>query len=184
MTREWMYGLCLVSLLGFTAGCAGSSDEYRELGSDDDVTNVDAHDHHHDEGPHGGHILEFGAYHGEVTMGEDRAVTLYVLGDDAETAVPVTATSATLKLEHDGEVASITLEAAPQEGEADGASSRYVAAGESIPEGVADIEGLVGSIELVVGDETHTAKISHDHHHGHDHGDHGHDDHDHGDHKE
>jgi len=164
--------ICFALALSFSlVGCTGGDDSYKPLTEADDVENTHVDDHHHHDhasGPNGGHILEFGDYHGEITMGEDRVVSVYVLGDDAKTAVPVADGSVTLKLTVGEETQEIALTAAPLEGEADGQSSRFTAAADAIPESVKDIEGIAGSIDLKVGDKTHTAKVSHDHH-GHDH---------------
>lgn len=157
--------------LSFTlTGCVGSEGEYRELGEGDNVTNTappEEHHHHHDEGPHGGHILEFGDYHGEIVFA-DGTVSVYVLGDDAETAVPLENASAVLKLGSGDESKEIALAATPQEGEAEGSSSRYSAAAADLPEGIKDLEDITGSVLLTVGEKTLTAKVEHDHDH-HDH---------------
>lgn len=179
----------MVLCLGFVmAGCpSGGDEELRELGEADNVTNTDPVDEHdHDEGPHGGHILEFGDYHGEITH-KDGIVTVYVLGGDAETAVPLEGASAVLNLKTGDETIEIALTASPQDGEAEGSSSRYVSAAGAVPESVKDVEEIEGSVVLKVGDKSMTAAIEHDHDdHDHDHGDdHDHDgdhhDHDHDD---
>lgn len=166
------------------AGCpSGGDEDLRELGEADNVTNTDpVHEHHHDEGPHGGHILEFGDYHGEITH-KDGIVTVYVLGDDAETAVPLEGASAVLNLKSGDETVEIALTASPEEGEAEGSSSRYTSAAGALPESVKDIEEVEGSVVLKVGDKSMTAEVEHEHDHDHDHDDdhheHDHDDEDH-----
>ena len=154
--------LLLAVAIGF-AGCQG--EEYRELGDADDVTNtdpVDEHHHHHDEGPHGGHILEFGEYHGEITY-SDGTVSVYVLGDDAETSVPLENAIVTLMLGEGDAATKVELKADPQEGEEGEQSSRY-SASEGLPEGIDDIEKIEGSVELKVGEKSMTANIEHHHH--------------------
>jgi len=174
--------LCLTL---FVAGCPSGNEDLRELGETDNVVNTDPveeHDHHHDEGPHGGHILEFGDYHGEITH-KDGIVTVYVLGNDAETAVPLEVASAVLNLNSGEETVEIALTASPQDGETEGTSSRYVSAAGAVPESVKDVEDIEGSIVLTVGDKSMTAEIEHDHdHHEHD-DDHDHEGHDDDDHK-
>jgi len=157
-------------LLPLMWGCVDNGGEYRELTEADDVENTHEHHHHdHAEGPHGGHILEFGKYHGEITMAEDRTVSVYVLGmDDMSKSVPV-AGSATLHVKVGEEEQTLELTAAPEEGEPEGQSSRYTT--NAIPESIKDIEGIAGHVELKIGEETLKAEISHDHH-GHDHHDH------------
>ena len=157
---------------GLMLGCPASN-EYNAV-PDTGVANVDEHAHHHDAGPHGGHILELGEYHGELAMGEDRIVSLYVLGEDAKSAVPVTGGTVTLHLEVGDNHVDVTLAPAPLEGEAEGASSRFSSTADAIPESIKDIEGIHGKVELKVGEKVSSAAISHDHGHGHGH-DHGHD---------
>lgn len=155
--------LALLLLVGCNRGGGGG---YRELGQQDDVTNVDPHGHHHhDHGPHGGHIIELGNYHGEITMDESRTVTVYLLGDDAETAAPAANATLTLLLKVGEDELEIPLTSSPLEGEEDGLSSRYVAAADAIPESIDDIEEVQGSVRLTIGEETVTGKIEHDHHH-------------------
>ena len=153
-------------------GCVDNSGDYQELTEADDVENTHDDHHHHDHaaGPHGGHILEFGKYHGEITVSNE-TVSVYVLGDDAKTSVPVAGT-AVLHLKSGDKTIEVPLEAAPEEGEPEGESSRYQAGLDKLPEGIDDIEKIAGSVELKVGEETFTAEVSHDHGHAHDHHDH------------
>ncbi|MCA8998611.1 MAG: hypothetical protein KDA80_16545 [Planctomycetaceae bacterium] len=169
----WKHMSLVLMVGGVLAGCTESGDGYRELGEVDDVTNTapPEHHHHHESGPHGGHILEFGEYHGEITMDESRVVSVYVLGDDAETAVPLAEASAVLHLHQGEEELEIDLVAAPLEGEGDGMSSRFQSAAAALPDSVKDLEGIHGEVVLKTGDKSFTAKVEHDH--GHD--DHGHD---------
>lgn len=148
-------------------GCGGGNqEELRELGDADNVTNTDpVLEHHHESGPHGGHILELGAYHGEITYADGK-VSVYILADDAETAVPLENAEVTL-LAGEGESAvSVSLAADPQDGEENGQSSRY-SASEGLPDGLNDIEDVHGSVTVKVGEETYTAAIEHDHDHHH-----------------
>ncbi len=159
----------LIAAVGL-AGCPQSS-EYRELTKKDDVTNtapVDDH-HHHDAGPHGGHILELGKYHGELTMDAGRAVTLYILGDDAKTAAPVKDATAVLHAHVGAEEKEVPLTAAPQDGETDGKTSRFTAAADAVPEAIKDIEDVKGEVILTIAGEKTVAEIVHDHDHDHAH---------------
>jgi len=166
--RGFLSGLAGTGMLALMLGCP-SQGEYRELGQEDDVTNTTAHEHHHDHGPHGGHIVELGDYHGEVVMDDGRTVTLYILDGDAETAVPVANANAKLHAHAGGKEKEIELTAAPQEGETDGKTSRFTAAAELIPESIKDIEDLTGEVILVVEGKESIGEITHDHGHGHEH---------------
>ncbi|MEW4490576.1 hypothetical protein AB1L42_21000 [Thalassoglobus sp. JC818] len=161
-------GFLALGLMVAIHGC-GSDDGYRELGDVDDVVNTDpVHDHHHAEGPHGGHILEFGDYHGEIVY-SDGLVSVYILGDDAETAVPLEAATSTLMLGEGDDVTVIELAANPLEGEAEGTTSRFTSAEGALPESVDDIEEITGQVEVKAGDKSMTAKVTHDHDHDHAH---------------
>ncbi|WP_437226778.1 hypothetical protein SH661x_000010 [Planctomicrobium sp. SH661] len=161
-----LIGACALPLM---MGCPPKGDGYREMGAKDDVTNTHPDDHHHDAGPHGGHIIELGDFHGEVVMDDGRNVTVYILGDDAATAVPVADASAKLHAQVGNEKKEIALTAAPQDGETDGKTSRFTAAAELIPVEIIDIEDLQGEVVLIIAGKESTGKISHDHDHGHDH---------------
>ena len=84
-------------------------------------------DHHHDAGPHGGTVADWGGgeYHVELTVdhGKKEAV-VYVLDGDAKNPVPVKAKKVVLSI--DEPAFQVELVAQPLEGEADGASSRFV----------------------------------------------------------
>jgi hypothetical protein len=83
--------------------------------------------HAHGNGPHGGTIADWGGgkYHVEFTVDHDKKeATVYVLGGDAKTPAPIKAEKITLSINDPAFQAD--LKAAPQEGEKDGASSRFV----------------------------------------------------------
>lgn len=164
-----MNSLCLVAM---AVGCSSGDDEFRELGDNDNVTNTAPPEHHdHGAGPHGGHILEFGDYHGEIAFA-DGVISVYILGDDAETPVAVAEASAVVKLKIADKTEEVTLTASPQTGETDGKTSLFVSGEDGVPEAVKDIEDIHGSVVLTVGDKELIAEVTHDHGHGHDHHDH------------
>jgi hypothetical protein len=173
----WKLFACFIPLALLSLGCP-AEEEYREFGEGDDVTNVAPPDEHaHVHGPHDGHVIELGdeEYHAEVVLGSDRKLVVYILGPDAATSAPIMAAAITVNLEAGETPTALTLNAVPQEGEADGQSSRFELTDGTVPESVTNIEEVHGDLVIAVGDKTYTAEIGHDH--GHDHGDH---DHDHG----
>ncbi|MEZ5942339.1 MAG: hypothetical protein R3C18_13180 [Planctomycetaceae bacterium] len=172
MKMEWKLTLLSTVCCAFMMGCPPADDGYSELTEDDNVENVDAHEHAH--GPHGGHIVEFDFGHGEIAMGEDRVVTVYLLSEDAETASPISDAKVQLHLHVGDEEQLIELTASPLEGEADGSSSRFVTTADAIPASIADIEGIEGELLVVTGEGVEDiAEIGHDHE-GHDHEGHNH----------
>jgi len=178
-SRPWISGLAasrmqilhLTALggLAFMLGCPDSAQTFRELDHKDDVTNTTPDDHHHDTGPHGGHIVELGDYHGEVTFSPERVLTVYIL--DGAATKPVALEKATAKVHaHVGtDEKEIALTSSPQEGETDGKTSRFVAAADQVPEAIKDIEDLQGEVILVIDGKETVGPIEHHHDHDHDH---------------
>lgn len=82
-------------------------------------------DHDHGPGPHGGTIIEFGKWHGEFCMDHGKKqATVYILGGDAKQAVSIMADKLLLSIKEPS--FQIELKAVPQEGDTQGASSRFV----------------------------------------------------------
>jgi hypothetical protein len=170
--RRWtLITLPAAAVLILAAGCNKGDDEFREFGSEDNVTNTTPEPEHPAHGPHDGHLIELGAeeYHGEIVMDPaTRNITVYLLGPDAATAALISEPSVTLNLKVGETPTPLTLSAAPQEGESDGKSSRFEIAGESLPEAIHDEEDLHGELVVTIEGRQFRGEISHDHA-GHDH---------------
>jgi hypothetical protein len=85
------------------------------------------HAHSHGAGPHGGAITDWGggAYHVEFTVDHDqKEATVYILGGDEKTPVPIKAQSIHLTITDPP--TEMDLAAQPLEGEPEGTSSRFV----------------------------------------------------------
>lgn len=151
------------------AGCGGGADEeFKPL--ENQPAKVEVEEHHHEEGPHGGHIIDLGdhEYRAELTMDEQsRQVTVYLLEHDTDDPVAIEAESITLNLRAGDQPTQVTLSATPQEGEAEGKSSRFQAPGDQIPEQIKDIEELEGELSVKIGEKSYTGEIEHDHDHDH-----------------
>lgn len=83
--------------------------------------------HSHGDAPHGGTIADWGggAYHVEFTVDHDaKSTTVYILGDDAQTAAPVEAEKLLLTINEPAFQVELTPDPLP--GEAEGTSSRFV----------------------------------------------------------
>jgi hypothetical protein len=122
--------------------------------------------HSHGAGPHGGVIADWGGgkYHVEFTVDhEKQQATAYIFGRDEKTPTPIAATSIELSIK-DPETL-VTLEASPQEGDADGKSSRFVGTDEKL--GV--VQEYAGTLTGVIdgtpysGDFKEEAHADHDH---------------------
>lgn len=132
------------------------------------------HDHKHGEGehahpehgPHGGDLVELGKeeYHAEVVHDEASGkVTIYVLDGAAKKAVPIDAAQVTINVKHDGKGEQFEVKAAPQEGDGDGKSSRFVSEDKELAE---DLEHEARLVIEIAG-KSFTGEIKHDHDHKH-----------------
>lgn len=128
-----------------------------------------AHDHEHEHGPHEGHIIEIGEdhqLHAEIVFdAESRTITIYMLGEDVETAKPVPAGAVTLALKTDGEIQEIAATAAPQDGEEEGQASQFTISGDQLPESIQDEEDLQGEVVITIDGTAQRGPIEHDHEH-------------------
>lgn len=89
----------------------------------------DKEGHSHGEGPHGGTLADWGGGKFHVEFLVDHAkqeATVYVLGSDEKTPTPIKTTEGKLVLTITQPAFQVDLTAQPQEGEADGNSSRFV----------------------------------------------------------
>jgi hypothetical protein len=165
----------LVVAAGLLAGCEPAADTAKPVTpatpvSKGEVGHDHSHEHAHEEhGPNGGHIIEFGKYHGEVAMSPTREIAVYILGDDAKTATPVEGAIVKLILKADEKDVTLEAKPTPKEGETAEKCSKFVVAADAVPASIKDIEGIVGTVELKIGEETLPAKVEHDHDHDHDH---------------
>jgi hypothetical protein len=83
--------------------------------------------HGHGAGPHEGVVTDWGGgkYHVEFTVDHGKKeTTVYILGSDEKTPAPVKATQVMLSI--DEPAFAVELQPQPLEGEAAGASSRFV----------------------------------------------------------
>ena len=106
-------------------------------------TNTKEPVHVHGAGPHGGTLTDWGggAYHVEFTVDHDKQeATVYILGDDEKTAVPIKAS--TILLNINAPKFQVELAASPLEGEAEGTASRFVGKHESLGK----VQEFAGSI--------------------------------------
>lgn len=147
------------------AGCVGGENYETVTSEDADRAEAHAdHHHHHHEAPHGGHLIELGdhQYNAEVLLeGEPKQLVVYVLDAHAENSVAIESASITFTPE-EGE--PIVLEAQPQEDDAEGKASKFVAS-----TSLSDLEDLHGSVQVTIEGTEYAGKLSHDHDHDHDH---------------
>ncbi len=119
--------------------------------------------HSHDDAPHGGTIADWGGgkYHVEFTVNHDQQqATVYILGSDATTAAPIAAEEINLAIA--SPEIQIALKAQPQDGEAEGTSSRFVGTHENL--GI--VQEYEGKIYGNVADTAYSGdfkEVPHDH---------------------
>ena len=83
------------------------------------------HDHSGDVGPHQGTIFDFGIHHVEFTVDHKKQeVTLYILNEDSDTPVPITAEKLDLTIKEPK--FTVELKPVPDAKDPAGKSSRFV----------------------------------------------------------
>jgi len=87
--------------------------------------------HEHDKSPHGGTIIEFGKHHAEFCVDHaKKEATVYILNGSLKKNVPITAKQLLLTIKSPSFQADLV--AAPQEGDPQGKSSRFIAIHENL----------------------------------------------------
>jgi len=137
----------------------------------------DGHDHDHAhaaEGPHGGHILEFGTedHHAELTHSEDtHRIGVYLLGSDAKTVKPIEAASVTINVAIDGQPYQYVLPATDRPGEDIAKGSYFEVTSQSLCDlicGELEVAKARAELRVDIGGVPHTATIEIEPH-GHEH---------------
>lgn len=122
----------------------------------------------HGAGPHDGTLADWGGgkYHVEFTVDHDKQeATVFILGDDEKTATPIKA--ATILLNINDPKFQVELAASPLDGEAEGASSRFVGKHESLGK----VQEFAGTISGEVEGTPYAGDFKEEPHsdHGHEH---------------
>lgn len=166
-TYGWVVGVAAAA--GFAAGCNNqpAATPYAES----EANAHDEHDHAHEHGPHGGHVVELAddhSTHGEFVVDEaGKVAKFYVLGGDLKT--PVEATAVTMHAETaeggENEVAFTPVGGGEK-------ASEFTAPLDQFP--TADVEKMHGHFHVTVAGKELNGDLSHDHDHedGHDHEEH------------
>lgn len=133
---------------------------------------VAEHAHEHVHGPHDGELIEIGdeEYHAELIHDDQAgAVTIYVLDDAHEKAVPIEAAAITIKMVVNATPVEFKVVAKPQEGDPAGKASRFESKEQAL--GLAlDNEQAERELVIAIGEKTYHAKFAHfddEHHHHH-----------------
>ena len=159
-------GFAITSLL-LLAGC-GSDDgeDFQALSDDQPEVVKPVHDHSHESGPNGGHLIELGEeeYHAELVFDEEtRVTTIYVLDGNAKSPVPIKAEELELHLEGEGDEVELMFAASPLESDGEGMSSRFVLAADDLPESIKDEEEIKGHLHIEIDGKMFAGDIAHEH---------------------
>ncbi len=166
MQRFSVVAMCVISvagLLGGVVGCDGGKSDYKKADEIKKAPAVhDDHGHSHggsEKGPHGGSIVELGAeeFHAEVVLDHDaHALRVFLLGPDAKTAAPTTASE--LVIAPEGKEAW-TLKPLPQAGDGDGKSSRFELIDDKVIHDLLDAKFVHGDLRITIGDKPYTGHL-------------------------
>jgi hypothetical protein len=137
-----------------------------------------AHDHEHEghahehgeHGPHEGDLIELGGgkYHAEVVHDDDtKLVTIYLLAEDAKSPTAIAEDSLVIHAVVDGRPQKFVLPAKPQEGDAEGQTSRFETADGALVAAL-DNAASKANFSVTIAGRPYAGSIeAHDHEHGH-----------------
>jgi hypothetical protein len=150
--------------LALVAGCNSANEAYHDVPKG---VRVKDQPHEHEQGPHGGHLVELGEeeYHAEVVFdSKGSKITVYLLDSTAKKAAPIDAKEIKLDLAIGGQPKSFAAKAVADAGDPPSKSSRFeVADNSEIKANIKDEEDLKGSLTATIGAKTYSGKIVHEH---------------------
>ncbi len=165
--------LIAIAAMGTLGGCSSSqpdSQQSKKSSTSGEHVHADgtvhkSHDggHSHGEGPHGGVVADWGGgkFHVEFTVDHDKQeATVYILGDDEKTAVPIDAAEVILAIKNPA--TQVTLLPVPQEGDPQGKSSRFVGKHENLGT-VMEYEGTISGVVSGTPYSGNFKEVAHDH---------------------
>ncbi|QEF98555.1 hypothetical protein Mal15_26070 [Stieleria maiorica] len=167
--------LVFLPALLLAAGCqsstepetpATSAEAAQDHSDDEDQRDHSVKGHGHGIGPHDGTVADWGGgkYHPEFTVNHDnQEATVYILGPDEKTPVPIEAESIELSISNPE--MQLTLNASPQEGDPEGMASRFVGNHEKL--GV--VQEYAGTVSGVIEETPYAGDFNEGDHEGHAH---------------
>jgi hypothetical protein len=159
MNKFWLGMALTVTLLA-----TGCGDNKGTTDSKQQANNAKKGDHaHHDEGPHGGHVIELGGdFHAELVHDDDaQTVTVYLLDADLKKPVLSDQKEITLNFTIDGQPQQFKLPASGEQGDL---YSRYEAKDAKLIEAL-DAPNNKGRLRVSIGGENYDVELEHDHVH-------------------
>jgi len=156
--------LLLVGSVLLVVGCNSANQAYHEVPKG---ARVKDQPHSHEEGPHGGHLVELGEeeYHAEVVFDPKATkITIYILDSSAKKPAPIDAKEVRLELAIGGQPKPFAAKAVADKGDPANQSSRFeIADNSDIKANIKDEEDLKGSVTAAIGAKTYSGKIVHEH---------------------
>jgi hypothetical protein len=157
-----------LTLMVMSAGCQQQKKDAPKAEKKDAAKDEHAHP---TEGPHHGSLIELGneEYHAELLHDEKAGkVTIYVLDGEAKKTVPIPAKELTINLKHGGKGEQFKLAAAPDMGDPEGKSSRFMSEDKELAEDL-DAEGAEARLVVEINGKSYTGDLAHEHDHDHKH---------------
>jgi hypothetical protein len=164
--KNWKRTLASLLILAVVAGC-GDAQPPATSATEKSSQQPSSHSHAgHGAGPHDGTLADWGGgkYHVEFTVDHDKQeATVFILGDDEKTPSPIKVEE--IQLSISDPAMQVTLKAAPQEGDPEDSTSRFVGNHESL--GV--VQEYAGTITGVVDGTPYAGDFKEEPHGAHDH---------------
>lgn len=159
---------CLAAMLLALPACnsdtAGNGDDPVEMSGPPPALPGGA-DAHHDEGPHGGHIIELGRnhkYHAELVEDDaNETVTVYILDTNMK-ELPIDAASVSLSLTAAGETTSFELTAVAADDAA--GSSRFESSDKKLFAALERGEEVTGKLRATIDGTPYVGNVEHHEH--------------------
>lgn len=166
--RNFVFAVLACCLVVCLSGCGGTQPPAPAGGS----AATDSHgEHPHPErGPHQGDLIELGdeEYHAELIHDDaTKTVIIYLLGQDAKTAVSIPDPQIDLNLAVEGKPLQVKLAAAPQEGDPAGEASKFTVVDEAALTAL-DAPKTTGRLNVSIAGKAYSGSLSHEAH-GHKH---------------
>ena len=120
---------------------------------------------HSNKGPHKGVLVELGEeeYHAEIVHNDEKqTITVYILDSSAKKAVSIEGKEIVIDIKHGKEVEQFRLASSPDQADAKGTSSRFMAKNKELCEDL-DKEGVEARLSLKIKGKAYNAKLAHDH---------------------
>ncbi len=162
MKRLWFGVAAATIALALFTGCHNNHGSNPNKGNRS--TRAGDDDHDHGPGPHGGTIIDFGKWHAEFTVDHKKQeATVYILSTSGNKPRPIAIEQFKLSIKQPQFQAE--LKPAPQEGDPEGKSSRYVAKHENFGKE----QEFSGTLSGVVGGTPYAAEFKEEKHKDHKH---------------